>query len=56
MKNKGIDHISKIFSKRRRIFNIFFQMQGKLETCLSLNLINSRRPSFGDDVNVTFIS
>ena len=33
-----------------------FQMQEKLETSRNLNLINSRRSSFGDDVNVTFIS
>ena len=31
-------------------------MQKKLETCRNLNLIGSRRPSFGDQVNVTFIS
>ena len=33
----------------------FFQMQEKLETCRNLNFINSRRPSFGDDINVTFM-
>ena len=30
-------------------------MHGKLEKCRNLNLINSRRPSFGDQVNVTFM-
>ena len=29
-------------------------MHGKLEKCRNLNLINSRRSSFGDQVNVTF--
>ena len=51
MKIKRIDHISKIMSKRHGIFTkkftIFFQMQEKLETGRNLNLINSRRPSFG---------
>ena len=34
----------------------FFQEQEKLETCRYSNLTNFRRPSFGDDINVTFIS
>ena len=34
----------------------FCQMQEKLETCRNSNLTNSRRRSFGDDINVTFIS
>ena len=32
------------------------QIQEKLETCRNLNLANFRRPSFGDDINVTFTS
>lgn len=35
-------------------FTIFFQIQEKLEMYQNLNLANSRRPSFGDDINVTF--
>ena len=59
MKNKRIDHIIKIMSKRHGIFTenfiISFSKQGKLETCRNSNLTNSRRPSFGDDTDVTFI-
>ena len=46
MKNKRIDHMSKIMSKRLGIFteNFFFQMQEKLNTCRNLNLINPRTP------------
>ena len=47
MKNKQIDRISNIISKRHGIFTenftIFFQMQEKLETCRNLNLTNFRR-------------
>ena len=47
-------------SKSHSIFNvnftIFFQIQEKPEMCQNLNLANSRRPSFGDDINVTFTS
>ena len=64
MKNKEIDHISKIMSKSHGIFTenfaffffFFFQIEEKLETCWRLNLINSARKSFGDDINVTFTS
>ena len=64
MKNKRIDHISKFMSKRHgnfmksfmKILPSHFQMQEKLEKCRNSNLINSRRSSFGEDINVTFIS
>ena len=60
MKNKRIDHISKIMSKRHGIFTenftIFFSNAEKKEECRNLNWINSRRPSFGDHVSVTSIS
>ena len=64
MKNKEIDHISKIMSKSHGIFTenftvfflFFFQMEEKLEACWKLNLINSTRKSFGGDINVTFTS
>ena len=36
-------------------FAIFFSNAGKLETCQNANLTNSKRPSFGDDINVTFL-
>ena len=57
MRKKPIDDINNIMSKCHGIFTenfiiIFFQVQEKLETCL----INCRIPSFGDDINVTFIS
>ena len=49
-----------IMSKSHGIFNvnftIFFQIQEKPEMCQNLNLANSRRPSFGDNINVTFTS
>ena len=32
----------------------YFKEQGKLETYRNLNLINCRRSSFGDDINVTY--
>ena len=55
MKNKRMDHLSNtvFFTKN---LNIFFSKQEKLETCRNLNFKNSRRPSFGDDMNVTCIS
>ena len=53
MKNKQVDHISNIMSKRH---GIFLQIHEKLERCQNSNLTNSRRRSFGDDANVTFIS
>ena len=61
MKNKRIDHISKIMSKRHGVFTkhitiFFFTMQEKLETCWNSNLINTRRTSFEEDINLTFIS
>ena len=60
MKNKRTDHISNIMSKIYDIFTenftSFFQMHEKLEKCWNPNLTNFRRPSFGDDMNVTFIS
>ena len=59
MTNKRIDHISKIMSKRHGIFyrkRHFFQVQEKLEMCQNSNSTNSRRPSFGDDINATFTS
>ena len=44
MKNKRIEHMSKM-SKRHGIFTEnFFQMQEKLNTCRNLNLINPRTP------------
>ena len=61
--NKRNDHINNIMSKRRdkiyllKTLQYFFQMQEKLKTCWnSTNLRNFRRLSFGDDVNVTFMS
>ena len=55
MKDKRIDHTSKIMSKRHGVytenFTMFFQMQEKLKACRNSNLINSRRPSFGDNIN-----
>ena len=58
MKKKRTGHISKIMSKHHGIVTeIFFskcRKNWKRAGCL--NLINSRRPSFGDDINVTFIS
>ena len=60
MKNKRIDHISKIMSKRHgnftENFTIFFSNAGKTVTCRNLNLINFRRPYFGDHLNVIFTS
>ena len=61
MKSKRIEHISNIMSKRHGIFTenltiFFFQIHEKLETCRNSDLKNSRRPSFGDNLNVTFIS
>ena len=61
---KQIDHISKIMSKSHGIFTenftvfflYFFQMEEKLEACWKLNLINSTRKSFWNDINVTFTS
>ena len=39
-----------------RLFLLFlFQMQEKLETGRNSNLIYFRRPSFSDDMNVTFV-
>ena len=49
MKVKLIDQISKIMSKRHGIFTENFP-------CWNSNLTNSRRPSFENDINVTFIS
>ena len=40
----------------RKLYHLFFQVQEKLETCRNSNLTNCRRSSFGDDINVTFIS
>ena len=60
MKRKQIEHISNIMSKRHRVLPetlpYFFQMQKKLETCRNSNLTNFRRPSFGNDIHVIFIS
>ena len=57
MKNKPMDHISKFLSKRHGIFTknftIFFSNAGKTGNVPDLNLIDSIRPSFGDDMNVT---
>ena len=59
MNNKRTDHISNIMSKRHGIFIenffIFFSKAWKLETCQNLNLTFCRRPSFRDDINVTFM-
>ena len=61
MKIKSIDLISKIMSKRQVVFTenftiIFFLNEGKTGNVQNLSLRNFRRPSFGDDINVTFIS
>ena len=60
MKSKQTDHISEIILKRRCVFTenftIFFSNAGKTLTYRNSNLINSRRPSFGDNINVRFIS
>ena len=48
-KNKQIDHISNILSKRHKV-------QEKLNTCRNSNLRDFRRSSLGDYINVTFIS
>ena len=60
MKNKQIDQINKVMSKRHGIFSkkftILFQMQENLETYRNLNLINFKRPSFGDYKIAIFIS
>ena len=49
MKNKQIYHI-------RKTFPSFLSNAEKLEKYRNSNLTNSKRPSFGDDINVTFIS
>ena len=60
MKNKRIDHKTNITSKCHCIFTENFtalkRAVYKLETCRNLNLANIRRPYFGDDINVAFIS
>ena len=50
-------HISKIMAKRHGTKTLlsFFQMQDKQEMLQNANLINSRRTSFADDIDVTFI-
>ena len=57
MRNKRFEHISNIMSKRYGTFTLlqkslssFFQVQEKQETCLKLNLRNSRRSSFTDNI------
>ena len=42
-------------NKNKR-FDHTYQMQEKMETYQNLNLIDSRRPTFGDDISVIFIS
>ena len=37
-------------------FTIYFSNAGKTGSVPEFGLINSRRPSFADDINVTFIS
>ena len=34
----------------------FFELQEKLETCWNSNLTNFRETSFGEDINVPFMS
>ena len=59
MKNKRAGHISKIMSKRLGIFTqkryYLFSNAGKIGNLPKFELINSRRSSFGDDINVIFI-
>ena len=59
MKNKRIEHVRNTLSIRHGIFTENFtilQMQETLEMCRNSNLTNSRRPSFKNDINVTFIT
>ena len=68
MKNKRVDYIGKLRSKRHAILpktlQSFFQMREKLKTCWNVNLIISGQPSGddmeifnsnGDDINETFM-
>ena len=59
MKNKRIDHKSKVMSKRHGIFTenftIAFSNAGKTTNVPKFEFDNSRRPSFRRDINVTFI-
>ena len=59
IKNKQIDHINKIMSKRHDIFTetftISFSNAGKTVNVPEFEFGNSKRPSFGDPVNVAFI-
>ena len=58
--NKKIDHISNIMSKPHGIFTekvtISFSNAGKTRNVSNSSFTNSRRSSFGDDINVTVIS
>ena len=60
MRNKRIDHISNIMSKRYGIvaenITIFLSNARKLETCRDSNLTNFSKSSLGDDISVTFVS
>ena len=58
MKNKRTDHISNIMSKRHgsflKNFTVFFSNAGKMKTCQNSKLTNSKIPSLGEGINVTF--
>ena len=59
-KNKSIDFLSNIMSKRHGIFiktlpYLTISYARKNRNVLELNLTSFRRPSFCDDINVTFI-
>ena len=57
-KKKRIDHISNILSKRYDVFTenviAIVKMQEKLETYRNLNVINFRRSSSGDHINLKY--
>ena len=40
----------------RKLYNLFMQVKERLEMYRNSNTANSRRLSFGDDINATFIS
>ena len=48
--------MSKHYEFLPQILTSFFQIPEKLETYRNSNLTNYKRPSFGDDMNITFIS
>ena len=47
--------MSKRYGFLTKTLPCLLQMQEKLETCQTLNVANFRRPSPGDDINVTLI-